>query len=51
MYTKVKQGVVTWATGSMTAVSGALALFCIYNILAGGNPPAKKGPAIIVADK
>jgi hypothetical protein len=27
------------------AASAALALFCVYNVMAGGNPPPKKKDA------
>mmetsp|Transcript_21100 Transcript_21100/g.35949 ORF Transcript_21100/g.35949 Transcript_21100/m.35949 type:complete len:216 (+) Transcript_21100:55-702(+) len=33
-----------WVAGGLAAFSGAAALFCLYNVVAGGNPPpsAKK---------
>eukprot|EP00195_Chlamydomonas_chlamydogama_P016424 CAMPEP_0202902088 /NCGR_PEP_ID=MMETSP1392-20130828/16273_1 /ASSEMBLY_ACC=CAM_ASM_000868 /TAXON_ID=225041 /ORGANISM="Chlamydomonas chlamydogama, Strain SAG 11-48b" /LENGTH=112 /DNA_ID=CAMNT_0049588791 /DNA_START=302 /DNA_END=640 /DNA_ORIENTATION=+ len=40
-WTKVQAGQVVWLTGSVAVASAALALFCVYNILAGGNPPKK----------
>jgi hypothetical protein len=37
----LQQGAALWVTGALTALSWAAALFCIYNVLAGGNPPRK----------
>lgn len=42
MYQRMKQGVGNaLATKGLLALSGALVLFCLYNIFAGGNPPKK----------
>ena len=30
---------VPWVSGAITLLSGLLSLFCVYNVLAGGNPP------------
>ena len=32
-------------SGILLALSGALALFCVYNVIAGGNPPPKGAKA------
>ncbi len=38
----LQSGIVPWLTGSIAALSGALALFSLYNVAAGGNPPKRK---------
>jgi hypothetical protein len=37
----VTVGTVAWVAGTIVVVSAAAALFCVYNVLAGGNPPPK----------
>jgi hypothetical protein len=39
MWQRVAAGVAPVPSGVMLALSAALALFCVYNVLAGGNPP------------
>ena len=41
MWLQLRAGVVVWLSGSMLGLSVALALFCTYNVLAGGNPLKK----------
>lgn len=38
---KAQAGIAVLATGGLAAVSAALCLFCLYNVMAGGNPPRK----------
>ncbi len=35
------QGLLSAAAWVLVALSGLLTLFCVYNVLAGGNPPRK----------
>ncbi len=35
-------GVIPWLTGTLIALSAAMALFALYNVAAGGNPPKKR---------
>lgn len=35
-------GLTMWVTGGIALASAAIALFCVYNVLAGGNPPKKR---------
>ncbi|MEW5318252.1 MAG: hypothetical protein WDW38_009487 [Sanguina aurantia] len=39
---QIQLGVSLWLYGALLAVSVVSALFCTYNILAGGNPPPKE---------
>ena len=38
----MQAGLVQWLTGTVAALSGAMALFAFYNVAAGGNPPKKQ---------
>lgn len=38
----LQAGVIPWLSGIVLGLSAALSLFCIYNVLAGGNPPKRK---------
>ena len=37
-----RQGISKWATGSLLGLSASAALFFVYNVLAGGNPPKEE---------
>ncbi|WIA13385.1 hypothetical protein OEZ85_006965 [Tetradesmus obliquus] len=46
MWQRVQASVAPVPSGILLALSAALAVFCVYNIIAGGNPPpAQKAPA------
>lgn len=45
MWARVAAGVTPVASALLLAPSAALALFCVYNVLAGGNPPPSGGKA------
>jgi hypothetical protein len=45
MWGRVAAGATPVPSGIMLALSAALAAFCAYNLLAGGNPPPKAKPA------
>jgi hypothetical protein len=41
-YTAFRQGISKWATGSLLGLSATAALFFVYNVAAGGNPPKEE---------
>jgi len=41
MWQRVAASLSPVPSGVLLALSGALAAFCVYNVLAGGNPPRK----------
>jgi hypothetical protein len=45
MWQQVQQKVAVLPASAGLAASAALALFCVYNVLAGGNPPKKQTKA------
>lgn len=45
MYKNTQQKVAVMPSTVLMVVSAVLALFCVYNVLAGGNPPKKKAAA------
>ncbi len=34
-------GTAAWASTALLGLSGLAAAFCVYNVIAGGNPPRK----------
>jgi hypothetical protein len=45
MWQRVAAGAAPVPSGILLAVSAALCTFCVYNVLAGGNPPPGKKTA------
>jgi hypothetical protein len=45
MWQQVQAGTHALPSSLLLALSAALALFCLYNVLAGGNPPKKAASA------
>jgi hypothetical protein len=45
MWVRVAVGAAPVPSGILLAVSAALCVFCVYNVLAGGNPPPAKKAA------
>ena len=44
-YPLIQGAAVGWVAGGLAVLSGASAVFCLYNVLAGGNPPPSKKKA------
>lgn len=46
MWQRVQQGVSVVPSAILMSLSAALVAFCLYNVLAGGNPPKTSAAAI-----